>query len=129
MSGTVIGPSLGSGGRRTGIRAGAVSGPWRGAAKSLPERADHSKLEPVEELIPSSGDLPAPILRLVPAEGVPDPAPQSEVLEIQEIFEPDRGVGPAAQAYFPRQSPVLGAVLLGSAIAIAIVILAFVFRP
>lgn len=117
--------------RRDGIRAGAVSGPWRSAARSSPPGA-----------APGSGgatraelmdDIPAPILRPETARRPPAPAP-AEAVRIPVLLEDDFSdlmaeTRPMAAGVSPRRSPILGAVLLGGLIAVGLVALAFLLRP
>lgn len=123
-------------GRREGIRAGAVSGPWR--ATPRPAAATQGVETPAQLVIlpraaqkPAEPDLPAPSPRPT--------APEAEVFDwitaapVAAPAQPVRAEAPVLMAgrpiAGPRHAPIVGAVLLGGGIAVAIVCLAFFLRP
>lgn len=122
-------------GRRDGIRAGSVSGPWRGAGGISQERTSEAKpaAEPRSAAVhPDLGyDLPAPILsapRDAETTRSRGEAPPVTPVLLEDDFSEFASARPFTKAT-QRRSPVLSAVLLGSVIALAIVALAFFLRP
>lgn len=132
MDSGTAGPTGGSAenwSRQDGIRAGAVSGPWRSAGR--PSRvgaasgsggAGHAEL---------MDDIPAPILRAEAdrrAPAAPEPVRIPVLLE-DDFSDLMADTRPLAVGNPAGRSPILGAVLFGGVIAIGIVALAFLLRP